>query len=65
MDAILYDTIVSFIAFATTRYALPNTILGNPIQLWPGFVLATCYAICTFFRKYMTRLYVKKYGKGK
>lgn len=54
----LYDTIVAFFTFAATRYTLPNYILGNPILLWQGFVLATCYAICAFIRKYMSKLYL-------
>ncbi len=57
MNSLIFDTIVAFFAFATTRYTLPKFILGQEMSFFACFVLSFCYALCAYIRKYLSILY--------
>lgn len=63
MDKLMFDTIIAFITFGTTRYALPNIVLNKPVLLWNGLVLSFFYALCALIRKYMSIQYDKNTQK--
>ena len=52
MDELQFEALFAFIAFATTRYVLPQTILKEPIIMRELLILSACYAICSYLRKW-------------
>ena len=59
-NILIFDTIIAFFAFATTRYTLPNYILGKDLSLWHCIIYSSCYALCAWLRKYLSLKFKEK-----
>jgi len=62
---LIKNAIISFFAFATTRYMLPNYILNKEINIYNMLILSTCYASCAFLRQYLSTVYNKEVNNNK
>lgn len=51
MDELKFEFLFAIIAFASTRYALPNKIMNKPIVFKEIIVLSLCYGLCSILRK--------------
>ena len=67
MDEIQFEALFAVVAFATTRYMLPKTILKSKIMIKEMIVLSLCYGLCAYIRKKAReeRLAGKSGGKSK
>lgn len=50
MNDLQFETMFAIIAFASTRYMLPQTILKKSIILKEMIVLSLCYGLCAYLR---------------
>jgi len=52
MNDLQFETMFAIIAFASTRYVLPQTILKRSIVAKEMIVLSLCYGLCAYLRKW-------------
>lgn len=60
MDDLSFEFLFAVIAFATTRYMLPNYVLKRRIQMKELVVLSISYGICAYIRMYARKNYKNK-----
>ena len=52
MEELKFEFIFAVIAFATTRYAIPWSILKKKIDTKELIVLSVCYGLCSYLRRW-------------
>ena len=52
MNDLQFEAMFAIMAFASTRYLLPQTMLKKSIVVKEMIVLSVCYGLCAYLRKW-------------
>lgn len=64
MDELSFEILVAIMAFATTRYMLPNYVLKRRIQMKELIVLSMSYGLCALIRMQARKNFKNKGGSS-